>query len=102
MKRKEKIQKVLITSLINSPSITKISYANPPPLYDYSHIKTTPLFCHEQQRVSTSSRHLIIINGAIIMSSSSKASGDGEGDGDVVKPPMTAYRRAIQPTLVFT
>ena len=61
MKRKEKIQKVLITSLINSPSITKISYANLPPLYDYSHIKTTPLFCHEQQRASTSSRHLIII-----------------------------------------
>ena len=42
MKRKEKIQKVLITSLINTPSITKISYANPPPLYDYSYQNYSP------------------------------------------------------------
>ena len=33
-------------------------------MYDYSHIKTTSPFCHEWQRISTSSRHLIIIGWA--------------------------------------
>ena len=47
LKRKEKIQKVLTTSLINISPITKISYANPPSMYDYSHIKTTPPLCHK-------------------------------------------------------
>ena len=63
IERKEKIQKVLTTSLINTPFITKISYANPP-MYDYFHIKTTLSFCHESQKVSTSSRHLIITGRA--------------------------------------
>ena len=60
IERKEKIQKVLTTYLINAPPITKICHANRPPVYDYSHIKTTPHFCHEQQKVSTLNRHLII------------------------------------------
>ena len=64
LKRKEKIQKVLTASLINTPPVTKIPYANPPPMSDYSHIKTAPPFCHEYQRVSTSSRHLIITGRA--------------------------------------
>ena len=58
------VQKILTTSLINTPPITKISYANPPLMYDYSHIKTTPPFCHKWQRVSISSRHLIITRWA--------------------------------------
>jgi len=28
-------------------SYHKNSYANPPPIYDYTHIKTTTPFCHE-------------------------------------------------------
>ena len=36
-------------------------------MYDYSHIKTTPPFCHELQRVSTSSRHFIITGRASIL-----------------------------------
>ena len=32
IERKEKIQKVLTTSLINTPPITKLSYASPPPM----------------------------------------------------------------------
>ena len=35
--------------------------------YDYSHLKTTPSFCHEWQRASESSRHLIITGWAIII-----------------------------------
>ena len=58
------VQKILTTSLINTPPITKISYANPPLMCDYSHIKTTPPFCHKWQRVSISSRHLIITRWA--------------------------------------
>ena len=39
VERKEKIHKILTTSLnINTP-LTKISYTNPPPKYDYFHIQ---------------------------------------------------------------
>ena len=44
---KKKKKKNLTTSLIYTPPITKISYTNPAPMYDYSHIKTTPHFCHK-------------------------------------------------------
>ena len=43
--RKEKIQKVLTTSLIDIPLITKISYANSPSMYMTTLIsKLLPLF----------------------------------------------------------
>ena len=44
--RKKKIHKILITSLkISTLPLTKMSYTNSPPKYDYSHIlKLLPLF----------------------------------------------------------
>ena len=44
--RKEKIHKILTTSLkISTLLLTKMSYTNSPPKYDYSHIpKLLPLF----------------------------------------------------------
>ena len=39
--------------------LTKISYTNPPPNYDYSHNQNYSPFCHEWQRVRVSSRPLV-------------------------------------------
>ena len=44
--RKERYIKPHYISHKHSP-YHKFSYANPPLMYDYSHIKTTPPFCHE-------------------------------------------------------
>ena len=45
IERKEKIQKILTTSLIYTPFITKISYTNPPPMSKITLIsKQLPLF----------------------------------------------------------
>ena len=47
--RKEKIHKILTTSLkISTLPLTKMSYTNSPPKCDYYYIpKTTPPFCHQ-------------------------------------------------------
>ena len=76
--------------------------------------KSTPPFCHEWQRAS----HWEAIISSLLeelacsssssssslepLSSSSKACGDEEGDGDVTKPHMRACHRVIQLTRVFT
>ena len=45
IERKEKIQKILTTSIIDTPPIIKISYANSPPMYMTTLIsKLLPLF----------------------------------------------------------
>ena len=103
--KKKKIQKVLMTSLINK---------NTPPKYITTLIsKTTPPFCHEWQRVShweaiisSSTKELApssSSSSSLLEPSSSLSSFEACGDGDeeAVKPPMTAYRHAIRPTWVF-
>ena len=73
---------------------------------NYSH------FCHDWQRVSNSSSHLIVTKRASILILinitirvtmsvlSSEASREGEGDS--IKPTRRAYYCAIWPTWVFT
>ena len=65
IERKEKIQKILTTSLMHT---TLISYTNPPPMSMTTLIsKKLPLFLMSDKGVSTSSRHLIIIRRASII-----------------------------------
>ena len=48
--------------------LTKISYANSPPMYMTTLIsKTTPLFCHEWQRVSKSGSHHVVTERTSIL-----------------------------------
>ena len=51
---------------ISTLPLTKWSYTNFPPKYNYFHIQTTPPFCHEWHRVKVSSRHLICTERASI------------------------------------
>ena len=79
---------------------------------NYSHLKTTPPFCHKWQRASTSSRHLIIIRRAstiVLISISlleplslSSLEADGDGEEATMKPPMVANHHVIRLTRVFT
>ena len=59
-KRKDTYYSHYIPQNISTLPLTKWSYTNSPPKNDYSHIKIrSPPFCHEWQRVTVLSRHLI-------------------------------------------
>ena len=61
-RKKEKIHKILTTSLMHTPLI---SYTNPPPMSMTTLIsKLLPLFVTSDKGVSKSSRHLIITGRA--------------------------------------
>ena len=104
--RKEKIQKILTTSLTNTPPI---SYTNPPPMSITTLIsKLLPLFVMSdkgqvhQVDISSSLGELAPLSSLAsslskpLSFSSSEAGGDGEET--TVKPPMTACCRATYTT----
>ena len=65
IERKEKIQKSSLHPSYTHSPYHKISYTNPPPMSMTTLIsKLFPFFCHEWQRASTSSKHLIITRQA--------------------------------------
>ena len=110
IERKEKIQKILTTSLKNTPPI---SYTNLPPMSMTTLIsKLLPLFVTSDKgqvyQVDISSslgKPLSSSSLASLLpepSSLSSSDAGGEGEEAVVKPPMAAYRRAIRLTWVFT
>ena len=109
--RKEKIQKnILTTSLINIPPI---SYTNLPPMSMTTLIsKLLPIFVMSdkgqvyQVDISSSLGEPASSSSSAsslpMLSSLSSSEANGDGEEATVKPPMTAYRRAIQPMRMFT
>ena len=67
IERKEKIQKSSLHPSYTHSPYQNLQYKPSPYEYDYSHIKITLPFCHKWQRISTSSRHLIITGRASIV-----------------------------------
>ena len=103
IERKEKNTKILTTSLINTPPI---SYTNPPPMSMTTLIsKLLPLFVTSdkgqlyQVDISSSLGELASSSSSVssLLESSSLSSSNASGEGEeaIVKPPMTACRRAI-------
>ena len=97
---------------MNTP-LTKISYANPPPMCMTTLIsKLLPLFVMSDKgqvsQVDISSSLGEPASSSLLASplpeplSLSSSEADGEGEEATVKQPMTTYRHAIQPTRVFT
>ena len=110
-----KIHKSLTTSLkkIWTLPLTKISYANPPPMCMTTIIsKLLSLFVTSEKGqvyqvdISSSLGELASSSSSTssLPKSSSLTSSEASGDGEeaTVKPPMTACHRAIQSTRVFT
>ena len=100
IERKEKIQKILTTSLKNTPPI---SYTNLPPMSMTTFIpKLLPLFVTSDKgqvyQVDISSslgKPLSSASSLLEPTSFSSSDASGEEDEAIVKPPMTACRHAI-------
>ena len=108
IERKEKIQKILTTSLIYTPFITKISYTNPPPMSMTTLISKLLSFFVTSDKSQVHQVDILLSLGELAPSSSSASSLSmpsslssldvgGDGEEATVKPPMIACRRVIRP-----
>ena len=115
LKRKEKIQKVLTTSLINKNAPPNKKKKKSPiltlPLSTWLLLypKLLPPFCHKWQRVShwevvisSSPEELEASSSSASLLSSSSSKASREGEGDSTKPLRRACRHAIWLTRAFT
>ena len=112
IERKKKIQKSSL-HLSYTPPYHKNIYTNPPPMSMTTLIsKLIPIFVTSdkgqvhQVDISSSLGELapLSLSASLLSEPSSLSSSDANGDGEeaIVKPLMTAYRRVIRLTRVFT